>query len=121
MLFACVGLPQDRLLQCLQLCVSKFLQWQEKREEQGAEPEALPDIVEEAQEVLQSLVERMNQSDLEDFELVGREGGREGKKREGRRESLVVSCYPTGQVSRLLWEQCWAEEQDFCQTCHGSL
>ena len=57
-------------MHCLQMCVSEFIKCAEKEAEQGAESDGLPEPVEEAQEVLQSLVERMADTNLEDFELV---------------------------------------------------
>ena len=76
--------PKDRLLQCLQLCVAKF----NKLQEQGAESDSLPEAIEEAQEVLGSLVDRMTQTDLEDFELVG--GREEEEERRGEEEIKPV-------------------------------
>ena len=55
------------------MSVAQFVKWEERGVEQGAESEGLPDAVEEAQEVLQSLVDRMVETSLEDFELVGEE------------------------------------------------
>ena len=61
---------QDRLVQCLQLCVSKFSEWQERREEEGEEDEESPEILKKGREMLQSLIKRMIKSEPEDFELV---------------------------------------------------
>ena len=80
--------PKDRLLQCLQLCVAKF-QLQEQGAGQGAESDSLPEAIEEAQEVLGSLVDRMTQTDLEDFELVG-------ERERGRRERCGLPLSITG-------------------------
>lgn len=52
-------------MHCLQLCVTKFSEWEEANDE-GRE---IPPAIEEAQDILQSLVERMAKSDPEDFEL----------------------------------------------------
>lgn len=62
---------QDVLVQSLQLCVCKYLEWQEKIEEdrEGDQSIVTPDVVESAHEVLQSLVDRMIKSEPEDFEL----------------------------------------------------
>ena len=56
---------QDGLIQCLQLCVTKFSEW----EDASSEDRETPPVIEEAQDILQSLVERMGKCDLEDFEL----------------------------------------------------
>ncbi len=66
---------QDYLLHCLQLCVSKFYEWQEQREEGGGgEGKEVvgetPELLEEGRKTLGSLVERMIKSEPEDFELV---------------------------------------------------
>ena len=53
------------MVQCLQLCVTKFSEW----EETSNEGRDIPPVIEEAQDILQSLVERMGKSDPEDFEL----------------------------------------------------
>lgn len=68
---------QDCLLQCLQLCVSKFFESQ-RRMEEGREGEdqpvegsdETPEVLEEGKAILDSLVERMIKSEPEDFELV---------------------------------------------------
>ena len=62
---------QDVLVQSLQLCVYKYLEWQEKMEEdkEGDQSIVTPDVVESAHKVLQSLVDRMIKSEPEDFEL----------------------------------------------------
>lgn len=52
------------------MCVSQFTRQEEKGVEQGVESDGLPEPVEEAQELLQSLVDRMAETSLEDFELV---------------------------------------------------
>lgn len=52
-------------MKCLQLCVTKFLE----QEEDSDEVREIPPIIEEAQDILQSLVERMAKSEPEDFEL----------------------------------------------------
>ena len=54
-------------MQCLQLCVSQFAEWQREREEEDL---ATPAVIKEGQEVLQSMVERMIKCEPEDFELV---------------------------------------------------
>lgn len=56
---------QDGLIQCLQLCMAKFSEW-EKASTEGRD---IPPVIEEAQDILQSLVERMGKCDAEDFEL----------------------------------------------------
>ena len=53
-------------MQCLQLCVSQFVMSHGEEEEVGE----VPAVVGEAQDTLQSLVERMIKSEPEDFELV---------------------------------------------------
>ena len=53
------------MVRCLQLCVTKFSEW----EEESNEEREIPAVIEEAQEILQSLIERMGKSDPEDFEL----------------------------------------------------
>ena len=85
-------------MHCLQMCVSECV----KRAERGAESDGLPEAVEEAQEVLKSLVDRMTETELEDFELV---------REEGMRDECVCVCVcvcmhatTAGQVCRLL---CW--------------
>ena len=56
--------------------MTEFTKREERKgAEQGVESGGLPEVVEEAHEVLESLVERMTDSQLEDFELVGG-GGR---------------------------------------------
>lgn len=52
-------------MRCLQLCVTKFSEW----EEESNEEREIPAVIEEAQDILQSLIERMGKSDPEDFEL----------------------------------------------------
>ena len=66
-LFLCdlMSAVQDGLVQCLQLCVTKFSEWEEAENEDRE----IPPVIEEAQDILQSLVERMGKSDPEDFEL----------------------------------------------------
>ena len=81
--------PKDRLLQCLQLCVAKFNKLQEQGAGQGAESDSLPEAIEEAQEVLGSLVDRMTQTDLEDFELVGGRGEEEERRGEEQIKPVV--------------------------------
>ena len=79
---------QDHLLQCLQLCVAKFLKWKEEKEEGeggGEEEGVFPAVVEEGRDLMQSVAERMRSSDLEDFELV-REGEREREEGWRRRK-----------------------------------
>lgn len=53
------------MVRCLQLCVTKFSEW----EEESNEEREIPAVIEEAQDILQSLIERMGKSDPEDFEL----------------------------------------------------
>lgn len=53
------------MIQCLQLCITKFSEWQDT----SSEDRKIPPVIEEAQDILQSLVERMGKCDLEDFEL----------------------------------------------------
>ncbi len=53
------------MVRCLQLCVTNFSEW----EEENNEERAIPAVIEEAQDILQSLIERMGKSDPEDFEL----------------------------------------------------
>ncbi len=66
---------QDVLLQCMQLCVFKYWEWQDKLEErmEGAGEEAgpleTPEVIGIAKGVLSSVVERMIKSEPEDFEL----------------------------------------------------
>lgn len=55
-------------MQCLQLCVSQFVMSHGEEEEE--EVGEMPAVVGEAQDTLQSLVERMIKSEPEDFELV---------------------------------------------------
>ena len=50
------------------MCVTQFVRREERGEGEGEG--GLPDPVEEAQEVLESLVERMTDTHLDDFELV---------------------------------------------------
>ena len=52
-------------MRCLQLCVTKFSVWKEV----SNEDREIPQVIEEAQDILQSLIERMEKSDPEDFEL----------------------------------------------------
>lgn len=52
-------------MRCLQLCITKFSEW----EEESNEEREIPAVIEEAQDILQSLIERMGKSDPEDFEL----------------------------------------------------
>jgi Fanconi anemia group I protein len=61
--------PLDRLVHCLQMCVTEFVRREEKGAEKGAESDGLPEPVEEAREVLESLVGRMTDTHLDDFEL----------------------------------------------------
>ena len=56
-------------MQCLQLCVSQFVM-SHGEEEEEEEMGKMPAVVGEAQDTLQSLVERMIKSEPEDFELV---------------------------------------------------
>ena len=63
-------LEQDRLVRCLQMCVTQFVRREERGAEERAEPDGLPEPVEEAREVLESLVGRMADTHLDDFELV---------------------------------------------------
>lgn len=51
-------------MRCLQLCVTKFSEW----EETNADYREVPAVT-EAQDILQSLVERMGKCEPEDFEL----------------------------------------------------
>ena len=53
------------MVRCLQLCITQFSDW----EEGSNEEREIPAIIEEAQDILQSLIERMGKSDPEDFEL----------------------------------------------------
>lgn len=53
------------MVRCLQLCVTKFSEWEEESDEERE----IPSVIEEAQDILQSLIERMGKSDPEDFEL----------------------------------------------------
>ena len=53
------------MVRCLQLCVTKFSEWEEESDEERE----IPSVIEEAQDILQSLIERMEKSDPEDFEL----------------------------------------------------
>lgn len=76
-------------MQCLQMCVSEFIKREGKGAEQGEESGGLPEPVEEAQDVLQSLVDRMAETSLEDFELVS---GRVGWRREETCTCLAVLC-----------------------------
>ena len=55
---------QDGLVQCVQLCVAKFSEW----EEASTESKEIP-AMSEAQDILQSLIERMGKCEPEDFEL----------------------------------------------------
>lgn len=56
-------------MECLQLCVSRYVEIQ--HENAGSvDPPQLPEVVGEAQELLQSLTDRMVKSEPEDFELV---------------------------------------------------
>ena len=48
------------MVRCLQLCVTKFSEW----EEESIEEREIPQVIEEAQDILQSLIERMGKSDL---------------------------------------------------------
>lgn len=50
--------------------MSEFVRREEKEAELGVESDSLPEPVENAQEVLESLVEQMLETNLEDFELV---------------------------------------------------
>ena len=52
-------------MRCLQLCVTKYSEW----EEENNEEREIPAVIKEAQDILQSLIERMGKSDPEDFEL----------------------------------------------------
>ena len=56
-------------MQSLQLCVVKYVEWQDRREEQEEEPLTPPEAIEESRKVLCSVVERMLKAELEDFEL----------------------------------------------------
>ena len=67
-------MEQDRLVHCLQMCVTEFVRREEKGAEKGAESDGLPEPVEEAREVLESLVGRMTDTHLDDFELVSGPG-----------------------------------------------
>ena len=59
------------MVQSLQLCVSRFTEWQQQDDgDGGMEGGETPEVVEEAREILQSLAERMVKSEPEDFELV---------------------------------------------------
>ena len=60
----CDFTSQDGLVQCLQLCVAKFSEWEETSNESKEIP-----AISEAQDILQSLVERMGKCEPEDFEL----------------------------------------------------
>ena len=66
---------QDVLLQCMQLCVFKYWEWQDKLEEhmeeegEGEGPPEIPEVIRTAKEVLSSVVSRMVKSEPEDFEL----------------------------------------------------
>ena len=57
------------LLQCLQLCVFKYCEWQDKLEEEQDQPLEIPEVIESAKDILASTVERMAKAELEDFEL----------------------------------------------------
>ena len=62
-------LSQNHLLCCLQQCVARFAEWEDRDE--GAEGEThTPEVIEDARDTLQSLAERMAKSEPEDFELV---------------------------------------------------
>ena len=52
------------------MCVTQFVRREERGAEERAEPDGLPEPVEEAREVLESLVDRMVDTHLDDFELV---------------------------------------------------
>ena len=52
-------------MRCLQLCVTKFSEWEEVNNEERE----IPPMIEKAQDILQSLIDRMGKSDPEDFEL----------------------------------------------------
>lgn len=54
------------------MCVTEFVRREERGAEQGVESEGQSEVVEEAREVLDSLVERMIVTQLDDFELVRR-------------------------------------------------
>ena len=79
-----VSLVQDQLVHCLQMCLSEFMRQREKGVEQGAESDDLPEPVQEARDVLESLMERMIDTQLDDFELV-----RERERESGRFNSVV--------------------------------
>ena len=53
------------MVRCLQLCITKFSEWEEESDEERE----IPAVIEDAQDILQSLIERMGKSDPEDFEL----------------------------------------------------
>lgn len=62
---------QDALLRAMQLCVFKFSEWQDKMED-GGEGEGdveTPEVMESAKDTLTSVVDRMGQSELDEFEL----------------------------------------------------
>ena len=106
---------QDHLIQCLQLCTSKYSQWDTRREETedneaGGET---PEVIEEAQDILQSMIERMAKSELEDFELdkssdfsvassVGQKNRAFARLVMGIYEVYVV-CLSEKMVDRLQW------------------
>ena len=68
------------------MCVTEFVRREERGVEQGAESDGLPESVEEARGVLESLVERMTETRLDDFELV-RGGGSTGLV-----EGVCIGC-----------------------------
>lgn len=59
---------QDHLVSCMQLCICKYLERQAQLEDETEEGEP-PAIIKEVKDILQSLVDRMCLSELDDFEL----------------------------------------------------